>query len=184
MQLLDAVNLVLPKLGEHTVTSLNIKHPTVAILLPEFENELRKLLNRGWWFNEFDYKAYPDSEGEIALGTNVLSFIPDTEDLAVQRGAKLYNPVTLSYVFDSYVSGRIREYVEFAQIPESAATAVMYSALVSAYCTDIGLTNEVQVWQSEAGLAYSNLLAEHLRQRKHSTKKTRQWGHFINALRG
>ena len=32
MKLLDAVNLILPKLGEHPVTSLTIKHPTLAIV--------------------------------------------------------------------------------------------------------------------------------------------------------
>jgi hypothetical protein len=32
MQLLTAVNLVLPKLGERAVTSLTVKHPTLAIL--------------------------------------------------------------------------------------------------------------------------------------------------------
>ena len=67
MKLLDAVNLILPKLGEHRVTSVDNKHPTLAIILPEIENELKKLLARGWWFNEFDYKAYPDSEGAGAL---------------------------------------------------------------------------------------------------------------------
>lgn len=184
MKLLDAVNLILPKLGEHSVTSLNTRHPTLAVILPEVENELRILLMRGWWFNEFDYKAYPDSEGNIALGSDVLEFTPKYTDTAVARGLKLYNPITLSYTFTEYVQGRVRQYVEFDSIPESAAQAVLHSALVSIYSTDIGLTNEVQMWQAKAAQAYSDLLAEHLRQKQHSTKRTRQWGNFCRALRG
>ena len=184
MKLLDAVNLILPKLGEHRVTSIDNKHPTLAIILPEIENELKKLLARGWWFNEFDYKAYPDSEGAIVLGTNTLEFTPKYPNTAVARGLSLYNPVTLSYVFDRYVEGRVREYVDFEQIPESAAQSVLYNALVSSYATDIGMTNEVLLWQMAASQAYSDLLAEHLRQKKHTTKNSRRWKNFICALRG
>lgn len=184
MRLLDAVNLILPKLGEHRVTRLDAKHPTLAVILPEVDNELRTMLSRGWWFNEFDITVHPDIDGHLILGSDVLTFTADVEDTAVQRGQKLYNPKTLSYVFTAPVNGRVRQYVDFDDLPESAAQAVYYSALVAAYVTDIGLTNEVQDWKTKAFSAWSDLLAEHIRQKKFSTRKSRQFVKLRRALRG
>lgn len=184
MKLLDAVNLILPKLGEHRVTQLDVKHPTLAIILPEVENEIRRVLSRGWWFNEFDTILYPSAEGEIFLGTDAITFTPDHTDTAVQRGNQLYNPLTLAYVFTEPVPGRVRQYIEFDDLPESAGQAVYFTALVTCYITDIGMANEVQAWSTSAQSAYSDLLAEHLRQKRFSTKSTRQWANLRRALRG
>lgn len=184
MILLDAVNLILPKLGEHGVTSLNTKHPTLAVILPEIDNELRQLLMKGWWFNEFDVTLYPDPEGKIAIGTDVLTFTPDCADVAVQRGVELFNPITLNYVFTEAVPGRVRQYVEFDKLPESAAQYVYFAGLVNAYVADIGLTQEVQAWGNKAQAAYSDLLAEHLRQRKYSTRQSKKFRRLVSALRG
>jgi hypothetical protein len=184
MRLLDAVNLILPKLGEHSVTRLDTKHPTLAIILPEVDNELRALLHKGWWFNEFNTTLHPDINGELLLGTDVLTFTATSEGVAVQRGRKLYNPLTLSYHFDTPVPGRVRQYVAFDDLPESAAQTVYYSALVNAYLTDIGLTNEVRDWQMRAATSYSDMLAEHIRQHKYNTRKSRQYVKLRRALRG
>lgn len=184
MQLLSAVNLVLPKLGERPVTSLIVKHPTLAIILPIIEQSQRNVLIRGWWFNEFRYTAYPSPTGEIDIGANALSFIPDAADTAVVRGQRLYNPKTLSYVFDAPVAGLVTQNIEFDELPESAAAYIFYSSLIEAYTTDLGVTQELQVWQSLAGIAWSALLSEHLRQRKFNTRKTRQWRKLINAMQG
>lgn len=184
MELLTAVNLVLPKLGERPVTSLTVKHPTLAVLLPIIEQTQVNTLMRGWWFNEFRYTAYPSTNGEIDIGADALSFIPDEAGVAVVRGQRLYNPETLSYVFTEPVEGKVIQNVTFNELPESAATYVFNSALIDAYATDLGVTNELSVWQGLAARAWSDLLAEHLRQRKHSTRKSRRWRQLISALRG
>lgn len=184
MQLLEAVNLILPKLGEHRVTRLDVKHPALAIILPEIENELKQLLMKGWWFNEFNATLYPDPEGAIAVGTEALSFTSYIPESAVQRGGRLYNPSTLSYVFAAPVQGRIRQYIAFDDLPESAAQFVYHSALVCSYMTDIGLSQEVQAWSAKAAAAYSDLLAEHLRQKNYSTKSTAKWQRLRSAMRG
>lgn len=184
MQLLSAVNLVLPKLGERPVTSLEVKHPTLAILLPIIAQTQVNTLQRGWWFNEYDYTAYPNLQGEIDIGVDALSFVPDCEGTAIIRGQRLFNPKTLTYVFTGPVSGSLVQNVVFEELPESAATYVFYSALIEAYTTDLGVTQELQVWQGLAARAWSDLLAEHLRQRKHSTRKSRRWQKLTNALRG
>lgn len=52
MKLLDAVNTVLPYLGEHPVTDLDTAHPTVDLILAAIERQRSSLLAEGWWFNE------------------------------------------------------------------------------------------------------------------------------------
>lgn len=184
MKLLAAINLVMPKLGERPLTSLTAKHPTLAIILPVVEANLDRCLNKGWWFNEFDYTAMPGTSGEIAMGADVLSFVPNSSDVAVMRGRRLYNPVTLSYVFTEPIKGRIRQRVLFDELPESAASYVFFASLVEAYATDLGVTQELQVWQTMSGAAYSDMLGEHLRQKKHNTRKNGNWRRMIRMMQG
>lgn len=182
MKLLTAVNLILPKLGEHPVTRLDQKHPTLAVILPEVENQLRVMLGRGWWFNTYMYTAYPDSEKLIVLGEDTIAFTPVDCNCAL-RGKQLFNTDTQSFEFDSPVEGELREYVEFDLLPETAAQYVFNTALTIAYVTDIGMTNEIQTWQALANTAGSDLLAEHLRNRKYSTYRTRRFRKLRGAMR-
>lgn len=182
MKLLDAVNLVLPRLGEHAVTKLDTKHPTLAVILPAIENELITVLLKGWWFNTFEYTAYPDPEGRIALGTDTLSFVSRDVPSAL-RGVELFNPKTLNYVWDEPVVGCIKQRVDFDDLPESAAQYVFYTGLVTSYTTDLGVTQDLQVWMTKAGEAYSELLAEHLRNQKYSTTRSRRFRNLRRAMR-
>ncbi|HVH93235.1 MAG TPA: hypothetical protein VM783_17860 [Candidatus Acidoferrum sp.] len=184
MQLLDAINLIMPKLGERPVTSLEVKHPTLAVLLPIVEQTRITTLQSGWWFNEYDSTLYPDVAGEIAVGTDIITFVPQCDGEAIVRGNRLYNPKTLTFVFTQAVKGRLVQDVEFDLLPESVANYIMYSALIEAYSTDVGVTQELQVWQTLAARAFSSMTAEHLRQRKHTTRKTRRWRTLIRALQG
>jgi len=183
LQLLEAINLILPKLGEHRVTRVDIKHPTLAIIVPEVENTLRQLLNKGWWFNEFPYKGIPDSEGFITLGIDTLAFMPHkSSPYCVLRDGKLYDPATLDYVWAEPVSGTVKQYVPFDSCPESAQQFVWYAALVDALATDIGMANEIGLWQTHAAAAYGDLLAEHIRQRKYSTQQSKRYRRLRSAM--
>lgn len=182
MQLLNAVNLVMPKLGERPVTSLLVKHPTLAVLLPVIEQVRRTTLNRGWWFNEYDYTAMPDQDGLISLGTQTLSFVPCQPNTAILRGTVLFNPVTLTEVFTTSIKGVVTQDVDFDLLPESVANYVFYGALVQAYATDIGVTAELQVWQQLAGQGWSDMVGEHLRQRKTSTRQRKAWQRLRRAM--
>lgn len=182
MKLLDAVNLIMPKLGERPVTSLDVAHPTLAVLLPILEKNRIDTLIKGWWFNEYEHVAMPDSEGVITLGNDTLRFIPHCSGIAVMRGKQLFNPSTLTNVFTSSVAGVITQDVEFDLLPDSAATYVFYSSLVEAYTTDLGVSQELQVWQMKAGDAWGTLLGEHLMQKKPSTRKLRTWRNLRKAM--
>lgn len=183
MQELDAVNLILPKLGEHPVTRLDNRHPTVATILPEMENTRKRLLLRGWWFNEFERTLYPDNEGFIALGDIYLS-VRCVNTLGIVRGTRLFNAEDYTYVWDAAVDVIVREDLTFENLPETAAQAVLWSSAVTVFAQDLGVANELTLWREAAASANSDLLAEHLRHVKHSTRNSRRFRRIDNARRG
>lgn len=182
MELLTAVNRILPALGEHPVTSLNQKHPTLAILLPGIDGKRDDLTMQGWWFNSFDTTLYPDPEKYVAVPAECLSFVPKREQ-AVVRGKKLFNAVTLSYAWNAPVEGNLITRVPFNELPESVAGWVFYSALVDAYVTDIGVQSELKNWERLAGQAEARVLSEHLRNKKYTTRKSPRYQRIISAMR-
>lgn len=190
MDILTAVNFILPKLGEHPVTSASggvgmQKHPTVAVILPELEQNTRALCQQGWWFNTFPYKAMPASRGEITLSADILSFVPNGgAPSAVQRGTELINPQTLQNQWEGTVEGVITMLVPFDELPESAAKVILLDTLITVYVADIGLEQNVQVWMQQADEARRELLAEHLRQRRYTTRQSRRWRNLRRAMRG
>lgn len=184
MDMLKAINGILPKLGEHPVTRVDVRHPTLAIIVPAIEAALEETLLREWWFNRAHVTLYPDSEGAIAMPTNTLSFIPDEGVNASVRKGKLYNNDETSYIWTGPVKGQLRERLEFEELPESVAYYVFYYALVTAYLTDIGLEPIVQQWREMADSAEETATNEHLRNSRYSTRKSPRFGRLQRSLRG
>lgn len=176
MQLLQAVNLILPKLGNHKVTSLEARDPTIGIIVPEIEQVLDETLQPGWWFNSFDVELYPNSEGYIDVPEDTLSFVcSDKRERVVQRGEQFYNGRTLSYKFDKKIHGRLIQRVPFEELPESFATFITYMAAVNAYVTDLGLEQTVNYWTQRAQSAQAAMEQEHLRQMKFNVRDSSRY---------
>jgi len=186
MDLLNAVNEILPKLGEHPVTSLDSKSPTLGIIVPQITAEIDLLLQAGWWFNKFtNVDIFPNSEGGIDVPDDTLSFIPNWDSgNVVQRGEQFYSGDTRSYIFTKKITGTLIQRLAFEDLPESAARMCLYSALVTCYVTDIGLEQTVQIWQQYAQQAQANMEQEHLRQRKYTIKDSPRYGRLRRAMRG
>lgn len=184
MDLLTAVNRILPKLGEHPVTNLNSRSPTMAVLLPMFESRTRDLIAPGWWFNTHCTTLYHDPEtGEIALPPTAMSFIADDAVCSI-RGGKLHDSDGNTFVWNRAVSGTMIDYVPFEELPESAAAYVFANVAVEACVTDIGLTDEVRVWQTQIAPTYATMMSEHLRNKRYSTTNSRRYKNLRRALRG
>lgn len=181
MQQIDAVNLILPALGEHPVTSLTAPHPTLAILLPIMEHKRRELLAKGWWFNSFQYTAYPNSEGEISVPVEALEYI--TDNGAIVQGNLLFNPETYNTKFTEAVTGNLIIDMAFDLLPESIASVVLYSSLVQAYLTDVGLEQVVQQWAQQAQANMETATSMHLRYMRHSTTKSARYRRYRASLR-
>lgn len=185
MKLLEAVNRILPALGETVVTSIDSRNPTVIIVLNAIHAQTKDLQLQEWWFNTFDVTLLPDVYGEINLPVNLMSWLP-YDNTAVQRGSKLLNPDTLTFAWDAdtALKGQIRVLVDFEDLPESAAAHVLYEACVKAYVDDIGLEQSVTIWQQKSGQARIQLEAEHLRNRKYTTLRSRRYRRIRSAMRG
>ena len=183
MKLIDAVNQILPILGEHPVNNLDIKHPTLAIILPAVKLKITEVLSKGWWFNEYQYTLRPDSEGYIYMPVDTLSFIPD-ESGPVVRGRRLFNTKTNNYKFDSQVPGLLQVTMEFDDLPTTVGVFVFYTTLVHVYLTDIGLENAVGEWKQMADDAEAQATSEHLRNKRYSTKRSRRYANLRRHIRG
>ncbi|QQO90803.1 tail tubular protein A [Pseudomonas phage Bertil] len=184
MDLLKAVNLILPALGEHPVTRVDRKHPTLAVIMPVIENKVDTALMRGWWFNEFRTTLYPDSEQGIFVPTDTLAFIPDAEYRGNLRGNRLFNQETMDFMWPGPVSGVIQQRLDFEELPNSVATYVFYDALVQVYLIDIGLENVVSEWKQLAKEGEFLATNEHLRNKRHTTKKSSRYARLRGAMRG
>lgn len=183
MELLTLVNLVLPKLGEHAVTSLDVKHPTVAVILPILDSKITSVLLRGWWFNSYKRTLYPGEDKSIALPASVLSFVPKCSQ-AAQRNGQLFNTETGLYEWDAPVEGEFIEKLLFEECPPVVQDYLWYSTLVDAYVTDLGLAEDVRVWMRLADDALASMESEHLKQKRYSLRDSRQYRRYRSALRG
>lgn len=186
MKLLEAINIILPALGESVVTSIDSRNPTVAIVRNAIQAQNSHLQLRDWWFNTFDVGLYPDEGGEIVLPSNLMAWLPDEEGGGIQRGNRLLNPESLDFKWPvgTPVTGKIRVRVDFEDLPESAATHVMYEGCIKAYVDDIGLEQVLDVWRQRSGEAYIALMSEHLRNKRFSTRRSRRYRRIRSAIRG
>lgn len=183
MELLKAVNIILPALGEHPVTRIDVKHPTLAIIFPVIDSTLDRELMRGWWFNEYKHTLFPNSELEVGLPDDTLAFIPREGLEGSVRGRRLFNGRTLDYRWHEPVDGVLQLRLPFDELPESFATFVFYKALVQIYLTDIGLESVVGEWKQlykEAEFLCTN---EHLRNMRHTTRKSARYRRLRGAMR-
>lgn len=183
MELLTAVNLILPALGEHPVTRVDLKHPTLAVILPVVDSQLDRCLMRGWWFNEFPHVLYPDSEKGISLPDDTLAFIPDAGYEGSVRGTRLFNKQRLDFLWDTKVPGTLQIRLPFDELPESVATHVFYNALVQIYLVDIGLESVVGEWKQIAKESEFLATNEHLRNMRHTTRKSGRYARLRSAMR-
>lgn len=186
MDLLKAVNEILPKLGERPVTSLEAKSPTLAVILPQIESETSLALSTGWWFNTaYNTDLFPDSEGNLMVPEDTISFVSNREYPAVVvRGERFYDLQRRSYFFTSKIRGTLIQNVPFEELPENAARWIMFSAMVTIYATDIGMEQVVQLWSQYAIAAKGLMEQEHLRQRQYSVKQSPRYRKLRNAMRG
>jgi hypothetical protein len=183
MDLLTAVNRILPKLGEHPVTSLTSKSPTLAVILTMFNDKIKEATMQGWWFNTYRTTLPVGPEGEIALSPDIMSFVADQYECSIRK-RQLHNSADNTFVWTEAVEGIAVTFVEFGDLPESIASLVYYTVLVEACVTDIGMTEEVRAWQVEIGAAGRRALSEHLKNKRYSTQSSRRYQRIRRAMRG
>lgn len=184
MELLKAVNMILPYFGENTITKIDYKHPTVVLITDVLEDMQKTLLSKGWWFNTSYVKLYPNSDGGLDAPENALSIVNmSTCDIIAIRDQRIFNVTQRSYKFKEPIVVRIIDNMDFEELPENVALWIMYRTAYEAYVRDYGYEDVLQIIQFKENEAYQKVNAEHLRNKKYSTCKSPMAWKYYNALR-
>ncbi len=130
---LDAVNALLATTGEAPVNVLTGSGIVTADIARSILHETNRAYQaEGWYFNtEISYQLTPDVSGYLNVPTNVLRLETDiaSKDMdVVQRGARIYNRTTRSYVFNATVAFDMVVFLTYEELPEASRQYVMMSA--------------------------------------------------------
>ena len=183
MKLLQAVNLILRKLGEIEVPSIDEPYPTLAVVLPALDESRQTVLKEGWWFNTLqDWDAVPGENGEVELPDNTLMFYPD-DPKYVFEGQFIVMADNHSPVIATSVRGRLVVDKEFERLPFTCAMAVTYSAAVDTYISDIGPDKTSETLEATRMEYLMTLSAEHTRSRKRNSTRKKAFQRWKHSLR-
>ena len=184
MELLTAVNSILPFLEENTVTSTDTKHPTVALILSKIETAREFILTKGYSFNNETTRFYLTPEGKVEVGTHVLAMYPVDKRLNYElRGEYVYDmgkgTDNIAEPFDAQITVDL----PFNKLPHFAALAVQWRAATEAYAQDFQVDQVVQMLDTREREATHLLDREHLRKRNFSSMRSAAGFRYLNSLR-
>jgi len=185
VELLTAVNNILPFMTENTVTSLSAKHPTVALILNRIENARLLALTDGYWFNEETRTFYPTPENTIAVPIDLLSMYPSDISLNYEiRGGFFYDLNLGTGTIATAFTAKAVVDLPFNQLPVFAALAIQWRAAVEVYSGDFTVDTTVQLLKGNETEARGLLEREHLRKKRYSAMRSSPGFNLRNALRG
>lgn len=167
MELLTAVNTVLPYMGEHVITRIvGAKHPTVDLILAAIDRNRSSILQEGLWFNELIVTLQPNTENQIEVPVDTLAIYGITHTVSLD-GTRLFNLSNGTRYFSSPVQVRLVRDIPFEKLPQTAALTVVYMAAVEVYLADFGRENTIPELQTLAERNYRMLKQEDLRNRRY-----------------
>lgn len=184
MELLEAVNNILPYFGEAPVTRIDNKHPTVTLITNTIDTVRKTLLAEGWWFNERHVTLYPSTEGGMPAPSNALSIEGLDGKVYEMRGRAIFNVGTGSFIFTDKIEVKVLEDIKFEDLPRTVAQWITCRSASRAYAMDFGIEDVIQEMQMREQEAYNKMLAEHLRKRKYCTWKSKAGVQYLSALQG
>jgi hypothetical protein len=167
---LEVVNGCLASMGEAPLSSLVEPHAMKGAATAALTRASKNVQEPGKWFNKELVAFEPDSvNGWITLGGDCLKFISGTPTAIakphlVQRGSRLYNVNTRSYVVGEGVSGYIVRLVPFEELPPVAANYIGALAVLrfqSNFDADNSKRKELDEEVARARIEFN---AEHIRQ--------------------
>lgn len=181
---LDAVNLILRKLGEPPIGSLDTQYPSLDLILPALDESQRNLLTEGWWFNTFEpVTLSPDENNRVTVPPDTLVFEPKDAEQYLYSGLYIRR-LDGSLEVTEPVKGRRVANLPFEELPSMVRTAVVYNAARHVYASDVGIDDIYQGLTQAFADAYREMGATHTRQRNYTSKNKRQllrWRHFLRS---
>lgn len=182
MNKLEAVNMILRRLGEATVTSLDVPYPTVSLAVPALEEARRTLLLDEWFFNKFQWRNLLPVGGRVEVPDTILAAYPQDPKKYVYTGRYIRNAVTGEHVNAPVLCNVVTD-IPFEDLPPQAQLYVVYQAAYTSYVQDFGMDETAQGIQQDAISAYMQIATQHTRHRKHNTRTKRQWQRYLGGLR-
>lgn len=183
MDLLGAVNLVLRKIGEIPVTSIDEQYPTLALILPAMEEARIKLLSEGYWFNTYyKHTIKQTPNGEVVCPLNTLKFFPE-EARHKWVGRRIADTDTGSIFVNEDVTGRIIIDIPFEDLNEVAQYAVAYTVAHATYLSDIGNDDICQKLEVTRDEYIGQVNGDHTVQRKQNSRERKQVMRWRRSLR-
>lgn len=144
MSKLEAVNIALRGIGQEEAVTLNDNWPDVQNASKLIDDTTRQLQIRGWHWNTERRKLSPNISGEIILPNNTISIDtagPDRYIDALQRGSKLYNVESSSFIFDRAMTLDLILLLPFDDMPLPAKDYVAVSAAAQLQQNMLGSDN-------------------------------------------
>lgn len=182
MTLLEAINIGLSALGEFRVTSAEDRHPTADILRSTIASKQMSLLERGWWFNQYTTTMYPADDGTVEYPVNAISVLGYDGRVYTMRGGMLFDMDNNTQYFTKPAELLVTEDLDFEDLPDCAANFVAYSAAKQQYINDLGVDANVRDMEATVALNWATMEMLHLRNRRYSTRQTRQFRSYRRAL--
>lgn len=184
MKLLECMNGILPYLGEDPVSSYSADNPTTSLVESTIKQVHKEMLGDRWWFNTRVVTLYPDTQGKYAKPDTAIAIYDDYQRLEI-RGEYIYDLIGNSFTFtDTKLDVVYVELLAFEELPEIAATAIMWEAARRCYLQDFGEETTVQRLDLSAHKALSVLQREHLRHKKYNSVRNSRVARHTAALRG
>lgn len=165
MTKLEAVNVMLSKLGVRPVNSLDVAHPRVPAAVAVLDRLTKSLQADRWWFN-VEYPTFtPDATsarivlpGDCAAADSV-----NVRPRVAVRGRYLYNLDDSTFEFTEPLQVRLHRVVPFDELPLLAAEAVLTRAVVEWVGDNDGEDTKVRLAVAARDAATAKLNAEHTR---------------------
>lgn len=171
MELLKAVNTVLPHLGEHVVTRIEgAKHPTVNLIIDAIDRCRLTVLSEGLWFNERTVTIPVNTDGQIDVPTDTIAVYGESCNVELD-GERFVNLDTGSNYFDAPIRVRVILDIAFELLPINVALSITYAAAAEVYTQDYGRENSVDELQRLADRSWVLVHQEDLRKRKYNTQR-------------
>lgn len=186
LKILEAINNILPHLGEAPVTTVDARHPTVALIVQALTLARQSLLSEGWWFNEETRTLYANPDGLLPTPTDLLALYSETATVLEPRGDYIYNLSAGTGVFTPNTTYLVRLVVDlpFEHLPMYAALYLQYTAAITVYTQDFGVEKVVSALGQSAAMAYNMLEQEELRKRRYTGTANKAMYEITSALRG
>ena len=184
MNLLTAINSMLPYVGQRTVSTVTSNHPSVATAKGMLEDKRRELLNKAWWFNQRTVTLYPDVSNRIAKPIDTVAVYPISADLIEARGGFLFNLTQNTDQFTAPLQCTLRDDLAFDDLPATAQEVITWNAAVNMYLAKFEGGAVPTRLDRDSIYAQAALEAEHLRKQNYNSHNLPAVQRITRILRG